>query len=248
MDISMKEFMIRVKNNNFHFNLPESSLNTLINKLGGAYDESQGLDMRNITHRQTLIEIQEARWGINAAEDGAIPLKKRRKYKTALDYLVGKMWQTPGSKRIVLKKRENKINWKVVYLGYKPKWFVHCSGVTPQQILASGGLDPTKSTEVCIPKDGLIGEWIWHEFVFAFEIGENDKITPPQAAKNLGFAAGGYIYRFQQGQHTQLMCQNGKIVDGNEIGFPELIPMANIEVYSWNGNKATLKKMNGFKQ
>lgn len=247
MDISMKQFMTNVTNSNTSFKLSKSSLKSLIDNLGGTFDESKGLDMRNITSRETLSAIHTNIWGTGLSEQGSMPIDKRRKYKTALDYLVGAMWDNPASQRIVLKKRENKNSWSAAFLN-QAKWFIHCSGVTPQQILASGGLDPRKSSEVCIPLNGLLGDWEWHEFIFAFEQDKPNELKPPKAAATAGFSAGGYIYRFQATRGTEYMSQHGNIVHGRETGFPNLIPVANIEAYSWQSQIATRIQMAGFKE
>lgn len=134
------------------------------------------------------------------------------------------------------------------------RWFVHCSTVTPQDVLQSGGLSPRFAAEVCVDRDKRDIGRANSQFVLAGVIPQDidpddPEFTPivPGFVNVHGYLGklkdstypDGYLYVFQldpaepydgDAQWTYFAA-NGALVPNSEIGFDRPIPHTCMKVY-----------------
>lgn len=133
-----------------------------------------------------------------------------------------------------------------------PRWFVHCSTVTPEKVERAGGLAPQFAAELCLRKDTLepLGE---HGGQFVVAVPVDEHIDPG----SVGFVPeihgvvlfhgylgemdkesnypDGYIYLFRLdpdvGGPWNYHTKDGVLQHSTEVGFDREIPYTCIRVF-----------------
>ncbi|MBL8218979.1 MAG: hypothetical protein JNL62_07110 [Bryobacterales bacterium] len=242
---SMKTFMEKVKQANWHFTLSKSSLwsfdyagigvtDSLINTLGGAYDKAKGADTRTL-NRTDLMKVQGIIWpqGVGATTKKAPWTLKKEKYRAALGYLVNALFNLDEADALLVGTYKTGYSRRTLT---QDMHFVTAKGVTPQELTTSGRLSSGYATELCIPDQGLVGDWPEHKFIFAKPMKtKNDGITLVSAGAIKGQGFGNNIYCFKRPATTPYYCT--QIVDPNstgatEVAFPGDVPISYIKVYA----------------
>jgi hypothetical protein len=229
---SMKTFMDHVNSANWHFTLAKSSLNPLVQELGGAYVKANGQDQRNL-NRTTLENVQGIIWpmgdGIATSPWGL----KKKKYKLALGYLAHTLYGVDAADALLV--GTYKTGWVRRQLAGSKK-FVSASTAKEAEIAASGGLSNRFSTEMCIPTGGMIGDWQdGHKYIFAapMRLKENGKLASAGAIKGQGF--GNNTYCFERDALTWYMCMSDVENTPNytgEVAFPDDVTRDYIKIYA----------------
>lgn len=241
---SMKTFMEKVKSANWHFTLSKSSLfdfdyanlgvkDSLINKLGGPYDKAKGADQRTLNRAQ-LMDVQGIIWplGVGATTQKTPWTLKKEKYHAALGYLAHEFFNLLESDALLVGTYKTGYSRRTLT---QDLHFVTAKGVTPQQLSTSGSLSSAFATELCIPDQGLIGDWQEHKFTFAKPMAtKSDGITLASAGAIGKQGFGNNIYCFKRPTTavyycTQIVTANS--VASTEVAFPEDIPVSYIKVY-----------------
>jgi hypothetical protein len=261
-------FRRHVNHGNWFFNIQNSSLRWLIAHLGGFAPPNTlpgaAAAMRLGLPEDPIIDLLYGPVpgivpvGWPAGPILPIPLEKRRRYRRALGYLFGLMNFPPAgggaalAERLVQKvRREQKNGWAG---GMTPPntHFIHCSQVPPHKIQQAGGFAPQFASELCTSQPAFGGPaWPGHEFSFFFErlrnnnnpvivVGANNygRIRPNGAAVAFGFGAGGYIYLMRPPAGVAFWSQGGNIGLNAECAFPNLVPLAQLFPFRWNGIQA----------
>jgi hypothetical protein len=230
--IDRVEFMNRVVRVNDHFaQWKRSSLSPLIDLFGGK--APTGTQVGSAAARSPQIEVDDVvrlLWGFDVVQ--GVPQAKRLHYQDALKFLLRAMG-VPD--RLLDKRPEYKSEWQRARTNANHE-LIHCSGVRPATVQASGGLDPARSTEVCIHREPTPHGWPW-EFVFAFRHTQGNPIRPAGPARRFGFAANGFIYHYTPPAGTDYWSLRGAF-GAAEIGLPNLVPLADLTPYSWDGRQA----------
>jgi hypothetical protein len=120
------------------------------------------------------------------------------------------------------------------------RWFVHCSTVTPEQVLSSGGLDPEKSAELCFKPGGVLIGKTRGRLVLAFGCEDDNAPVAAGAIKTQGYLGdcvnnvypNGYLYVFElpKGNHYYSTCKEelGPRSETNSPGhFSKSFPVLN---------------------
>lgn len=240
----MKTFMDKVKGANWHFTLSKSSLwssdyanighnQSLITTLGGAYDKAKGTDTRTL-NRATLIEMQGLIWpqGVGATDKKTPWTLKKEKYRAALGYLVHTLLNLDEADALLVGTYKTGYTRRTLA---QDMHFVTAKGVTPQELSTSLNLSSRYATELCIPDQGLVGDWPEHKFIFAKPMKtQNDGITLTSAGAIKGQGFGHNIYCFKRPATTPYYCTqavNPQSTGGTEVAFPDDIPVSYIKVY-----------------
>jgi hypothetical protein len=228
---SMKTFMELVNKGNWHFTLKKSDLKDLIeDALMGEYDKSKGADLRTLT-RRGLMEVQAQIWreGIGGSDTPDPWTLKKTKYKLALGYLAKTLFQLDEADALLV--GSYKDGWQEFMLR-APKRFVSAKSISESKLHQSGSLNNRFASEVCIPKNGLIGDWdLGHKFYFggpmAFRRG---KLASGGALKNQGF--GNNIYCFERPLGERYMSMFDADVEGTrEFAFTNDAGLSYIRAY-----------------
>ncbi|HEY0938838.1 MAG TPA: hypothetical protein VGE08_01970 [Steroidobacter sp.] len=121
------------------------------------------------------------------------------------------------------------------------RWFVHCSTVTPQQVLSAGGLDPEKSAELCFKPGGVLIGKKRGRLVLAFTCDNDNAPVAAGAIKQQGylgkdinnFYPDGYLYVFRlpKGSHYYSSCRE-ELGARSETAFDYLIEVRRIKCFN----------------
>lgn len=191
----------------------------------------------DLDHREA---IQNLIWQVGVKEDDWS--KAKRVYAEALGYLVEQIFQHDGSAGPTLTAPdalllgEFKKNWSPFILA-QDTWFVHKSSVTVKQLVASSGFSTRFASEVCIPDQGLVGDWPQgNKFIFTMKARFDDEggliVDSGGALKNFGF---GETFLIRQPANTRYMSDRRVTGDnrdkGGQVAFPDDIPLERISVY-----------------
>ncbi len=228
---SMKTFKDKVNAANGHFTLNKSSLKALIAELGGDYDRNKGQDLRTL-NRASLIEVQGIIWPQGEGTTISPWAGKKRKYKSALGYLVNTLFGLAEADALLV--ASYKTSWARQSLTKNMK-FVSLSNAKEADLASSGGLSNRYASELCIPAGGLIGDWpLGHKYIFC-GLMKTEKDGKLRSAGNIGRQGfGTNVYCFQRDALTPYMCtRDGEKTPkfGGEIAFPEDVPISYIKTY-----------------
>jgi hypothetical protein len=243
---SMKTFMEKVKQGNWHLTPSKSSLwsfdygnngtkQSLIQALKGPYDQTKGADTRTLTRAEMMV-VQGIIWPLGV---GATTVKtpwtlKKEKYKAALGYLARTLFPNFVVEADALLVGTYKTNYQRQSLG-QDMHFVTAKGVTPAALNSSGRLSNQYATEVCIPDQGMVGDWPEHKFNFAKPMKTKaDGITLMSAGAIAHQGFGNNIYCFKRPAGT-VYYATGAVTPGStgatEVAFPGDIPTSYIKFY-----------------
>lgn len=229
---SMKRFRDLVNRANWHFTLSKSSLHDLIQALGGPYNDSKGDDWRTL-NRFALIRVQKCIWPVGEGTANSPWGAKKRKYHEALGYLADQLFNLQPADALLV--ASYKTGWAMRLLTTNMK-FVTSSGASVADLLISHSLSGRFSSELCIPTDGLIGDWEHHRLIFAglMKKKENGSLMSPGGLKTQGFGINTYCFARMAG--TKYYCQF-KLDEINldkfkaEIAFPDDVGLDYIMPY-----------------
>ncbi|MGX9963756.1 hypothetical protein ACVFYP_10530 [Roseomonas sp. F4] len=108
--------------------------------------------------------------------------------------------------------------------------FAHANGRPPEEIKASGGLDPAFSTEICYSGDSGVHERWFDRLVFAARWDPNGTRVLSKVAEMQGYGTDAqgkgdvFNYIFEAPAGTLIRSTNGSL--NGEVCFPEVIPWA----------------------
>jgi hypothetical protein len=224
--------MDTVNKGNCHFNLSKSSLQDLIQDLGGEYKESRGEDWRTLD-RDELKEVQKRIWPLGEGTANTAWAAKKRKYKEALGYLAETLFDLDAADALLV--GSYKTGW-AEYLLTRDMKFVTSSGANTTDLQKSLALSGRFASEVCIPQDGLIGDWAKHKLVFAglMKTKPDGSLKSAGGFKTQGFGPNTYCFARKAG--TRYYCKfdiSTKDLDSfnSEIAFPDDVKLEYIKPY-----------------
>jgi hypothetical protein len=104
----------------------------------------------------------------------------------------------------------------------------HATSVRPDEIRASGGLDPQYSPFDMVEVDSSTN--LYEQFVYAFALGSEDPPTLSKAHRMSSWAVvGNYLYVFNAQGRRYMSCR--KLLVATEIGFPDLVSHSDLTAY-----------------
>ncbi|RZI85567.1 MAG: hypothetical protein EOP38_04640 [Rubrivivax sp.] len=198
-------------------------------------------DGTNYVSLEALAAFQSVIWQVGSKDDPWQSTKQ--KYADAFMYLVEQLFLDgpsvgPGLVRQdALLLGEYKSGWMQMILSHE-SWFWHRSRVELDDLIASRGITPRYATEVCIPSDGLVGDWPYGcKFVFTVKAGFGDDDEPliNKGGKLKDFGFGKYAFLIRQPAATRYMSDrvvpNTREAGSAQVAFPDPIPLNRITVY-----------------
>ena len=235
--VSLKEFTACVKKPESLMTRRPDDIKTLLRLVTECQIGKTDVCRIDLEHREA---IQNVIWQVGVKEDAWSQAK--RFYADALGYLVHQIFEHDGSAGPTLTAPdalllgEFKKNWSPFILAQDTA-FVHKSNVTAKQLMASNGFSTRFASEVCIPDQGLVGDWPQgNKFIFTMKARFDEEgaliIDSGGALKNFGF---GETFLIRQPANTRYMSASRVTGDprdkGGQVAFPDDIPLERITVY-----------------